>query len=106
MGSSHAPKNMMIVINSTKPGEWSSGEGLAHMASPAWNVTEVLSGVRLAQVRGGKARGFGADGVVWFGPGEEHWHGADPQSGFSYLSVQLWQDGRNVDWLQDGEQSR
>jgi hypothetical protein len=30
------PKNLMIVINTTHPEEWSFGDGIAQMASPDW----------------------------------------------------------------------
>jgi quercetin dioxygenase-like cupin family protein len=73
---------------------------------PQGQLLYVLSGVGMAQVRGGEVKELRAGDAVWFGPGEEHWHGAGRHSVFSYLSVQLWQDGRNVDWFNEVEQDR
>jgi quercetin dioxygenase-like cupin family protein len=73
---------------------------------PQGQLLYVLSGVGMVQVRGGEMVELRAGDAVWFGPGEKHWHGAAPHAPFSYLSVQLWQDGRNVDWFEDVEQSR
>jgi quercetin dioxygenase-like cupin family protein len=81
--------------------------GLSNWHShPRGQLLYVLSGVGLAQVCGGEVNELRAGDAVWFAPGEEHWHGASPHGTFAYLSVQLWQDGRNVDWLEQVEQRR
>ena len=38
--------------------------------------------------------------VVWFAPGERHWHGAAPQTALSHIAIQEVQDGRAVDWAE------
>ncbi|HTU35090.1 MAG TPA: hypothetical protein VMF66_14910 [Candidatus Acidoferrum sp.] len=38
--------------------------------------------------------------MVWFAPGEKHWHGATPTTGMTFISIQERQDGRYVDWLE------
>lgn len=38
--------------------------------------------------------------VVWFPPGEKHWHGATPTTGMTHIAIQEAQDGKVVDWLQ------
>lgn len=38
--------------------------------------------------------------VVWFPPGERHWHGASPTTAMTHLAIQEQLDGRAVDWLE------
>jgi quercetin dioxygenase-like cupin family protein len=72
---------------------------------PQGQLLYVLSGVGMAQVRGGEVNELRAGDAVWFAPDEKHWHGASPHAAFGYLSVQLWQGGRNVDWYEDVEEA-
>jgi quercetin dioxygenase-like cupin family protein len=72
---------------------------------PQGQLLYVLSGVGMAQVRGGEVNELRAGDAVWFAPDEKHWHGASPHAAFRYLSVQLWQGGRNVDWHEDVEEA-
>ncbi len=37
--------------------------------------------------------------VVWFPPGEKHWHGATATTGISHIAIQEKQDGNAVTWL-------
>ncbi|WP_341643324.1 (R)-mandelonitrile lyase [Thauera sp. SDU_THAU2] len=38
--------------------------------------------------------------VVWFAPGEKHWHGAAPDVAMTHIAVQEVEDGKVVDWLE------
>jgi quercetin dioxygenase-like cupin family protein len=38
--------------------------------------------------------------VVWFPPGEKHWHGASPTTALTHIAVQEALDGKVVDWLE------
>ena len=38
--------------------------------------------------------------VVWFAPGEKHWHGARPTTGVTHVAVQEKLDGKVVDWME------
>ena len=38
--------------------------------------------------------------VVWFPPGEKHWHGASPTTSMTHIALQVKLDGRNVDWME------
>ena len=38
--------------------------------------------------------------VVWFSPGEKHWHGAAPATAMTHIAIQEKLDGKNVDWLE------
>lgn len=38
--------------------------------------------------------------VVWFPPGEKHWHGAAPTTAMTRLAIQEALDGKFVDWME------
>ena len=38
--------------------------------------------------------------VVWFAPGEKHWHGAGATTAMSHIAIQEKLDGKNVDWME------
>ena len=38
--------------------------------------------------------------VVWFSPGEKHWHGATPAMAMTHIAIQEKLDGKVVDWME------
>jgi quercetin dioxygenase-like cupin family protein len=38
--------------------------------------------------------------VVWFAPGEKHWHGATATTGMTHIAVQEKLNGSPADWLE------
>ena len=38
--------------------------------------------------------------VVWFPPGEKHWHGASPTAAMTHIAIQENLDGKVVDWME------
>ena len=38
--------------------------------------------------------------VVWFAPGEKHWHGASPTTAMSHIAVQEKLNGSPVNWME------
>ena len=38
--------------------------------------------------------------VVWFSPGEKHWHGASPDTAMTHIAIQEAKDGKVVDWME------
>jgi quercetin dioxygenase-like cupin family protein len=38
--------------------------------------------------------------VVWFPPGEKHWHGATATTAMSHIAIQEALDGKAVEWLE------
>ncbi|HKI86819.1 MAG TPA: cupin domain-containing protein [Thermoanaerobaculia bacterium] len=38
--------------------------------------------------------------VVWFPPGEKHWHGATATTAMTHIAIQEQLDGKAVDWLE------
>lgn len=64
----------------------------------------VLDGVGLVQKRGGAVEEVRAGDSVWFAPDEQHWHGATPNSAFTYITVQAVKDAKTSDWFEPVEQ--
>src|SRR3954449_3046084 len=38
--------------------------------------------------------------VVWFEPGEKHWHGASPNTAMTHIAIQESLNGSPVEWLE------
>ena len=49
---------------------------------------------------GGAKETVRAGDVVWFPPGERHWHGATATTGMAHIAIQERVDGSAVDWLE------
>ncbi|MGF6172052.1 (R)-mandelonitrile lyase [Ensifer sp. 4252] len=76
------------------------GARTAWHTHPLGQTLVVTSGRGLAQVWGGPVREISAGDVVWFPPGEKHWHGAVPDTAMVHLAIQEALDGKAVDWLE------
>ena len=60
----------------------------------------VTEGLGWAQREGGPVEEIRPGDVVWFAPGEKHWHGASRSSGMTHLAMQEKLDGSVVTWLE------
>lgn len=68
---------------------------------PLGQTLIVLSGLGRAQAEGGPVRLLRPGDVVWFPPGERHWHGAAPDAAMSHLAIQEADEtGAMVAWLE------
>jgi len=67
---------------------------------PLGQVLLVVSGAGRVQRVGGPVEDIRPGDVVWFEPGEVHWHGAAPSTAMSHIAIQEALDGKTVDWLQ------
>ena len=38
--------------------------------------------------------------VIWFPPGEKHWHGATPTTAMMHIAIQENLNGKVVDWME------
>lgn len=76
------------------------GARTAWHTHPLGQTLVVTSGRGLAQVWGGPVRELRTGDVVWFPPGEKHWHGAAPDTAMVHLAIQEALDGKAVDWLE------
>jgi quercetin dioxygenase-like cupin family protein len=75
-------------------------------ARTAWHThrlgqtLHVLSGSGLVGLRGQAPRVIRPGDTVWIPPGEDHWHGAGPQTAMAHLAIQEALDGVQTDWLE------
>ncbi|RUU90820.1 cupin domain-containing protein [Mesorhizobium sp. M7A.F.Ca.MR.176.00.0.0] len=67
---------------------------------PLGQTLIVLSGAGLVQREGGPIEPILPGDIVWFAPGEKHWHGAAPTTAMSHIAVAEALDGKVVDWLE------
>jgi quercetin dioxygenase-like cupin family protein len=67
---------------------------------PLGQTIIVIAGVGWAQREGGPVEEIRPGDVVWFPPGEKHWHGAAAATGMSHLAIQERLDGKTVEWLE------
>jgi quercetin dioxygenase-like cupin family protein len=67
---------------------------------PLGQMLIVTSGRGLVQREGGPVEDIRPGDVVWFEPGERHWHGASPETAMSHIAIQESLDGKAVDWLE------
>jgi quercetin dioxygenase-like cupin family protein len=75
------------------------GARTAWHTHPLGQTLLIVSGLGRVQREGGSVEEVRPGDVVWFPPGEKHWHGASPASAMTHIAVQESLDGKNVDWL-------
>lgn len=77
------------------------GARTAWHTHPLGQTLIVLSGCGRAQTWGGPMEEIRAGDVIWFPPGEKHWHGAAPTTGMTHVAIQeRGEDGKPVEWLE------
>jgi quercetin dioxygenase-like cupin family protein len=76
------------------------GARTAWHTHPLGQTLLILSGVGRAQKQGGPVEDLHPGDVVWFAPGEKHWHGAAPDTAMSHLAIHEALNGKSVDWLE------
>ncbi len=67
---------------------------------PLGQVLIVTFGCGLVQRLGGPIEEIRPGDVVWFEPGEKHWHGATPTTAMSHIAIQEALDGKAVEWME------
>jgi quercetin dioxygenase-like cupin family protein len=76
------------------------GARTAWHTHPLGQTLIVTSGRGLAQRWGGPIEEIRPGDVVWFPPGEKHWHGAVAASAMTHTAIQERLDGKAVDWME------
>ena len=76
------------------------GARTAWHTHPLGQTLIVTAGLGWVQREGGPVEEIRPGDVVWFAPGEKHWHGASPTTAMSHIAVQEKLDGKNVDWME------
>jgi quercetin dioxygenase-like cupin family protein len=76
------------------------GARTAWHTHPLGQTIIIVSGLGHIQRDGGPIETVRTGDVVFFEPGEKHWHGASPDLGMSHIAVSEKQDGKAVTWLE------
>jgi quercetin dioxygenase-like cupin family protein len=76
------------------------GARTAWHTHPLGQTLIVIAGSGRAQREGGPIEEIHPGDVVWFPPGEKHWHGAAPTTAMVHIAIQESLDGKVVEWLE------
>lgn len=76
------------------------GARTAWHTHPLGQTLIVTAGCGWIQREGGPVETIHPGDVVWFEPGERHWHGATATTGMTHIAIQENLDGKVVDWLE------
>ena len=76
------------------------GARTAWHTHPLGQTLIVTAGSGLAQREGGSVEQIRPGDVVWFAPGEKHWHGAAPTTAMTHIAIAEALDGKGVDWME------
>jgi quercetin dioxygenase-like cupin family protein len=76
------------------------GARTAWHTHPLGQTLIVTSGCGRVQRWGGPIEEIRPGDVVWFAPGEKHWHGAAPLTAMTHLAIVEVLDGKSADWME------
>ena len=76
------------------------GARTAWHTHPLGQTLIVTAGCGWVQRWGGPVEEIRPGDVVWFAPGEKHWHGATPNTAMIHIAIQEKKDGKVVDWME------
>ncbi len=76
------------------------GARTAWHTHPLGQMLIVTAGCGRAQRWGGPVEEIRPGDVIWFSPGEKHWHGAAATTAMTHLAIQEKLDGKMVDWME------
>jgi len=76
------------------------GARTAWHTHPLGQTLIVVSGYGRVQREGGPVEEIRPGDVVWFPPGEKHWHGASSTIAMTHIAIQEKLDGSSVEWLE------
>ena len=76
------------------------GARTAWHTHPLGQTLIVTAGWGRVQRDGGPIEDIRAGDIVWFGPGERHWHGASPTAAMTHIAIAEMLDGKVVEWME------
>ncbi len=82
------------------------GARTAWHTHPLGQTLIVSTGCGWVQRDGGPVEEIRPGDVVWFPPGEKHWHGASDTTAMSHIAIQEQQDGSAVHWMEHVEDTQ
>jgi len=93
--SAHEPARASGAYVTFEPGARS-----AWHTHPLGQTLVVTAGCGWVQRWGGPVEEIQPGDIVWFSPGEKHWHGATPTTAMTHIAIQEQLDGKAVDWME------
>lgn len=76
------------------------GARTAWHTHPLGQTVIVTAGLGWAQREGGPIEEIRPGDVVWFPPGEKHWHGATDRTAMTHVAIAEAENGSSVTWLE------
>ncbi|OCT12054.1 cupin [Paenibacillus pectinilyticus] len=76
------------------------GARTAWHTHPLGQTLIVTAGKGRVRRWGGQIEEISPGDVVWFPPGEKHWHGASPTTAMTHIAIQERLDGKAVEWME------
>jgi quercetin dioxygenase-like cupin family protein len=76
------------------------GARTAWHTHPLGQTIIITTGCGWVQRLGGPVEEVRPGDIVWFQPGEKHWHGASPTTAMSHIAIQEALDAKAVDWME------
>jgi quercetin dioxygenase-like cupin family protein len=76
------------------------GARTAWHTHPLGQTLIISAGCGLAQREDGPITEIRPGDVIWFPPGEKHWHGATTSTAMTHIAIQEQLDGTAVHWLE------
>src|SRR6201995_2838212 len=76
------------------------GARTAWHTHPLGQTLIVTAGLGWAQKDGETVQEIRPGDIVWFAPGEKHWHGASPTTAMTHIAIQEKLGGQVVDWME------
>jgi quercetin dioxygenase-like cupin family protein len=76
------------------------GARTAWHTHPLGQTLVVTAGAGWVQSEGGPIQEIRPGDVVWFSPGEKHWHGATTTTSMTHIAIQEALTGKVVDWME------
>ncbi len=76
------------------------GARTAWHTHPLGQTLIVTAGCGRAQREGGAIEAIHPGDIVWFAPGEKHWHGAATTTAMTHIAIAEALNGKVVDWLE------
>jgi quercetin dioxygenase-like cupin family protein len=76
------------------------GARTAWHTHPLGQTLIITAGCGWVQRVGGSIEEIHPGDVVWFPPGEKHWHGATASTAMTHIAIQESLDGKVVDWME------
>lgn len=76
------------------------GARTAWHSHPLGQTLLVTSGLGRVQRWGEPIQEIGSGNVIWFEPGEKHWHGATPTTALTHIAIAERLDGKTTTWME------